>query len=56
MAIGSGCIAALEAEKWLSEQEVVEPNNPLGKEAESKDGVLKGENDAAPEYRRNPLL
>lgn len=48
--IGSGCIAALEAEKFLAEQEDAEgPEN-------DKD-VRKGEDNAeAPEYRSNPLL
>jgi thioredoxin reductase (NADPH) len=49
-ATGSGCIAALEAEKWLAERE---DGNDLENEnqAEKPQG-----NDAAPEYRSNPLL
>ncbi|KAF2400204.1 thioredoxin reductase [Trichodelitschia bisporula] len=46
---GSGCVAALEAEKWLADQEGSE--NPL----ENGDAV-KPKNDDAPEYRQNPLL
>ena len=52
--LGSGCIAALEAEKFLAEQEAEE--NPLEKE---EDGLAKKpevNGDAAPEYRSNPLL
>ena len=44
--VGSGCIAALEAEKWLGEQELdsvtVEAKKPA--------------NGVAPEYKSNPLL
>ena len=44
--VGSGCIAALEAEKWLGEQEL--------------DSVAIEEKNsahmAAPEYKSNPLL
>jgi thioredoxin reductase (NADPH) len=50
---GSGCMAALEAEKWLAEQEVVEG----GPEADNE--VKKGKpqaNGDVPEYRSNPLL
>ena len=43
---GSGCIAALEAEKFLAEQEDIEAD----KEAE------KGKSDEVPQYRQNPLL
>jgi thioredoxin reductase (NADPH) len=46
-------MAALEAEKWLAEQEVVEG----GPEADSE--VKKGKpqaNGDVPEYRSNPLL
>jgi thioredoxin reductase (NADPH) len=49
-ATGSGCIAALEAEKWLAERE---DGNDL--ENENQAEKPKG-NDAAPEYRSNPLL
>jgi thioredoxin reductase (NADPH) len=50
---GSGCMAALEAEKWLAEQEVVEG----GPDADNE--VKKGKpqaNGDVPEYRSNPLL
>lgn len=50
---GSGCIAALEAEKYLSELEDGEEQLPL--ESEEK-GARKGVTEAAPEYRSNPLL
>ncbi|KFY03634.1 hypothetical protein V490_00114 [Pseudogymnoascus sp. VKM F-3557] len=50
---GSGCIAALEAEKYLSELEDGEEQLPL--ESEEK-GARKGATEAAPEYRPNPLL
>ena len=43
---GSGCVAALEAEKFLAERENVDAE----KQAE------KPENEEAPEYRSNPLL
>ena len=50
--LGSGCIAALEAEKWLGEQEA-EPANPL----EGDKDVKKSQtNSAVPEYRSNPQL
>ena len=50
---GSGCVAALEAEKWLAERE--------DGEAEGKGEVKKGDVDVngakeAPEYKQNPLL
>ncbi|KAF2857044.1 thioredoxin reductase [Piedraia hortae CBS 480.64] len=44
---GSGCMAALEAEKWLAEQEDVDV--PGTTEAKKGD-------DNAPEYKQNPLL
>ncbi|KAM3067537.1 Vacuolar protein sorting-associated protein 53 [Clarireedia jacksonii] len=47
---GSGCIAALEAEKWLAEQE--DEENDLEKENQAE----KGNNVVVPEYRSNPLL
>lgn len=49
---GSGCIAALEAEKYLAEQEDEEP--PTAREREAKKPEVNGE--TAPEYRSNPLL
>ena len=49
---GSGCIAALEAEKYLSElEDEAGPEN----DKEAKKGDLNGA-DNAPEYRANPLL
>lgn len=50
---GSGCIAALEAEKWLAEQETGDDAVPLENESEAKKPLVNG---AAPEYRSNPLL
>ena len=55
---GSGCIAALEAERWLAEREHEAGGKevdgvPLEKESEARkplDGM------EGPEYRRNPLL
>ncbi|OBT62709.1 thioredoxin reductase [Pseudogymnoascus sp. 23342-1-I1] len=49
---GSGCIAALEAEKYISE---LEDGEHLPLEEEEKN-AKKGVTDAAPEYRTNPLL
>lgn len=49
--LGSGCIAALEAEKFLAEQENDE-ENPLEKET----GAKKGDSAETSEYRSNPLL
>lgn len=48
---GSGCIAALEAEKFLAEQEA-EVENDLDQEKQAE----KGSNVVVPEYRSNPLL
>jgi thioredoxin reductase (NADPH) len=48
-ATGSGCIAALEAEKWLAERED-------GNDLENENQAEKPQNGAAPEYRSNPLL
>ena len=50
---GSGCIAALEAEKYLADLEDDEPN--LEKDNEVKKGEQNGDN-TVPEYRSNPLL
>ncbi|KAL3425716.1 hypothetical protein PVAG01_02507 [Phlyctema vagabunda] len=47
---GSGCVAALEAEKFLAEQEDLE--NDL----EAETGAEKGNSVVVPEYRSNPLL
>ena len=52
--IGSGCIAALEAEKFLAEREAEE--NALDKEEEGQAKKPEVNGDAAPEYRANPLL
>ncbi len=49
---GSGCMAALEAEKFLAEQDA-EVENTLETENEA---VKPDGNDEAPEYRSNPLL
>lgn len=50
---GTGCIAALEAEKYLADLEDNEPN--LEKDSEVRKGDLNGA-DNVPEYRSNPLL
>lgn len=49
---GSGCIAALEAEKWLAEQDPA-VENPLELETDAKKSQVNG---VVPEYRSNPLL
>lgn len=49
---GSGCIAALEAEKFLAELEDVDVANGI----EGENQAEKGRNGEAPEYRSNPLL
>lgn len=48
---GSGCIAALEAEKWLAERE---DEDVVGGVEGGE--VKKGVNGEVPEYRSNPLL
>jgi thioredoxin reductase (NADPH) len=50
---GSGCIAALEAEKYLAEME--DDDKPDIKEKEAKKGEVNGAENV-PEYRSNPLL
>ncbi|KAG8526959.1 thioredoxin-disulfide reductase [Bacidia gigantensis] len=50
---GSGCIAALEAEKFLAEQENEEVTGGIEGESEARKPKENGE---APEYRSNPLL
>lgn len=50
---GSGCIAALEAEKYLAEMEDGEGTSSLENETEAKKGEANGD---VPEYRSNPLL
>lgn len=52
---GSGCMAALEAEKWLAEQEDVDVPGGIEGETDAKKGKAEA-NDFAPEYRQNPLL
>ena len=49
---GSGCIAALEAEKWLAEQDET-PEAPL---EEQKVVEKSQKNNIVPQYRSNPLL
>jgi len=48
--LGTGCIAALEAEKFLVE-EASEKDTP-----DADKDVKKGANGDAPEYKQNPLL
>lgn len=49
--LGSGCIAALEAEKFLAENEA-----DVEKSVEDQE-VKKGQTDSdVPEYKQNPLL
>jgi thioredoxin reductase (NADPH) len=48
---GSGCVAALEAEKFLAEQDDGVENN-----LEQEKNAEKGNNVVVPEYRSNPLL
>lgn len=45
-------MAALEAEKWLAENEDV----PVANGVEADEGAKKGNSGEAPEYRSNPLL
>ena len=49
---GSGCVAALEAEKFLAEMEDV----PVVNGIEGDKDVEKSKNAEAPQYRENPLL
>jgi len=49
---GSGCIAALEAEKWLADQDT-EVTNELELENQAEKSQVNG---VVPEYRSNPLL
>ncbi len=51
--LGSGCIAALEAEKFLAEKEDEDVANGIEGENQAKKPEVNG---AAPEYRSNPLL
>ncbi|ORY14579.1 hypothetical protein BCR34DRAFT_599127 [Clohesyomyces aquaticus] len=49
---GSGCVAALEAEKWLAEQD-----DSVTNELETENQAEKSQtNGVVPEYRSNPLL
>ncbi|PSN62956.1 thioredoxin reductase [Corynespora cassiicola Philippines] len=49
---GSGCVAALEAEKWLAEQD-----DSVENELETENQAEKSQvNGVVPEYRSNPLL
>ena len=50
--IGSGCIAALEAEKWLAEQDETPENRLDGQKVVEK----SQKNNIVPQYRSNPLL
>lgn len=52
---GSGCIAALEAEKYLVEREDGPEESSLEKVSEAKKGDTKT-NGETPEYTSNPLL
>ncbi|KAF1989585.1 thioredoxin reductase [Aulographum hederae CBS 113979] len=49
---GSGCVAALEAEKWLAEQDS-SVDNELENENQAEKSQVNG---VVPEYRSNPLL
>jgi thioredoxin reductase (NADPH) len=50
--IGSGCIAALEAEKWLAEHD-----DSVGNDLDQENQAEKSQtNGVVPEYRSNPLL
>lgn len=53
---GSGCMAALEAEKWLAEQDDVDvPNGVDGQQGRAEKGKPEADGDV-PAYRENPLL
>lgn len=53
---GSGCIAALEAEKYLAEQESEEVTDGPGGDNQASKPVNGAGKEEAPEYRSNPLL
>jgi thioredoxin reductase (NADPH) len=49
---GSGCVAALECEKWLADQD-----DSVSNELETDSQVTKSQaNGVVPEYHSNPLL
>jgi thioredoxin reductase (NADPH) len=49
---GSGCVVALEAEKWLADQD-----DNVKNELENENQAEKSQtNGVVPEYRSNPLL
>jgi thioredoxin reductase (NADPH) len=50
--LGSGCVVALEAEKWLADQD-----DNVKNELENENQAEKSQtNSVVPEYRSNPLL
>jgi thioredoxin reductase (NADPH) len=52
MKTGSGCVAALEAEKWLADHD-----DTVSNELENENQAAKSQtNGVVPEYRSNPLL
>ena len=51
--LGSGCIAALEAEKYLAEREDNDVTDGIEGENQAEKPQQNGD---APEYRSNPLL
>ena len=48
-------MAALEAEKYLAEQEGIDVPNGINGDGDYKKGKAEAEGDV-PEYRQNPLL
>ena len=50
--VGSGCVVALEAEKWLAERDD-DVDNTLETENQADKSQVNG---VVPEYRSNPLL